>query len=52
MIYCFRSIVVEFAKESRPRREPHEDRGNFGYDSGAVMKFLLTRITYQSPEES
>jgi hypothetical protein len=25
----FYSIVVEFAKESRPRREPYEDR--YGY---------------------
>jgi len=25
-----KSIVVEFAKESRPRREVHEDRG-YGY---------------------
>jgi hypothetical protein len=27
------SIVIEFAKESRPRREPQEDRGSYGYVS-------------------
>jgi hypothetical protein len=27
-----KSIVVEFAKESRPRRDPYEDRGSHGYE--------------------
>ena len=29
LVFFFSSIVVEFAKESRPRREPYEDR--YGY---------------------
>jgi len=29
-LIALKSIVVEFAKESRPRREVHEERG-YGY---------------------
>lgn len=37
LLIQFSSIVVEFAKESRPRREPYEER--HGYD---VLPSLLT----------
>ena len=37
----FYSIVVEFAKESRPRRDPYEDR--YGY-SQILRRDILRKI--------
>jgi len=45
------SIVVEFAKESRPRREVHEER-SYGYDLCGNITFLPPNTIFDSAPRS
>jgi hypothetical protein len=41
LIYLPVSIVVEFAKESRPRREPYDGDRNYGYARHMQHQYIV-----------